>query len=97
MSIPAMQVFADSSLTICFGSARRDNKFDGMLFMCFFTMFRVGGSGFQPGGCLSVFFGLLEKLLINVFIITSIFCISYMEPLLAISKTIWRTFFVLPV
>ena len=61
----------------------------GMLFMCFFTMFRVWGSGFQAGGCLPVFFGLQalqDELLIIIFIITSIFCISYMEPLLAISK-----------
>jgi len=55
--------------------------------MCFFTMFRVWGSGFQPGGCLPVFFGLQEELLMNIFIITSIFCISYMKPLLAFSKT----------
>ena len=59
----------------------------GMLFMCFFTMFRVWVSGFQPGGYLPVFFGLQDELLINIFISTSIFCISYMEPLLAISKT----------
>jgi len=59
----------------------------GMLFMCFVTMFRVWGSGFQPGGCLPVFFELQDELLINILIITSIFCISYMEPLLAISKT----------
>jgi len=55
--------------------------------MCFFTMFRVWGSGFQYGGCLPVFFGLQDELLINIFIITSIFFISCMEPLLAISKT----------
>jgi len=55
----------------------------GMLFMCFFTMLRVWGSG-----CLPVFFGLQDELLINIFIITSTFCISYMVPLLAISKTV---------
>jgi len=55
--------------------------------MCFFTMFRVWGSGFQSGGCLPVFFGLQDVLPINIFIITSIFFISCMEPLLAISKT----------
>ena len=41
----------------------------GMLFMCFFTMFRVWGSDFQPGGCLPVFCGLRDELLINIFII----------------------------
>jgi len=58
-----------------------------IVFMRFFTMFRVWGSGFQPGVCLPAFCGLRDELMINIFIITSIFCISYMEPLLAISKT----------
>jgi len=35
-AIPAMLVFADSALTICFGSARRDNTFDGNAFYVLF-------------------------------------------------------------
>ena len=50
-------------------------------------MFKVWGSGFQPGGCWPVFCGLRDELLTNIIIIASIFCISYMEPLLAIPKT----------
>jgi len=56
--------------------------------MCFFEMIRVWDCGFQSGGYFPVFCGSRDELLINIFIITSIFCISYMEPLFAVPKTV---------
>jgi len=41
VSVPAVQVFVDSALTICFGSARRDNAFDGNAFCVLCKMIRV--------------------------------------------------------
>jgi len=38
VSIPVMQVFVDSAFTICFGSARRDNTFDGNAF--YYVLFK---------------------------------------------------------
>ena len=84
VSISAVQVSVDSALTICFGSAIEEIMF----FMCFFKMIRVWGCGFQPGGYFPVFCGSRDEFLINIFIITSIFCISYMEPLFAVPKTV---------
>jgi len=72
-----MQVFVDSALTICSGSVRRDNTFDWNAFLCFFTMFRVWGSGFQPGGCLPAFCGFWDEILINIKYIHTYFYISY--------------------
>jgi len=45
-----MQVFVDSALTICFGSARRDNTFDGNVFyVLFFQCLGFGAVVFNLG------------------------------------------------
>ena len=36
VSIPVVQVFVDTALTICIGSAGRDNTFDGNAFYVLF-------------------------------------------------------------